>query len=185
MQKPRRLRQQTRGTANLRKQADVAQHSSLRDRLFSRLVATDPPITHDRLGRPIVGSCLLWQGCTNEDGYGKIGSSELGGNKSVHRLALAFATGRDVDELDEVDHLCRVHHCAQATHLEETTHAENVRRGDVGRWFRGTHCPHGHLFDEANTRMNNGCRQCRTCDRIRAREKYQRQRRLGYSSSAQ
>lgn len=32
-----------------------------------------------------------------------------------------------------------------------------------------THCPQGHLYDEENTYLNNGSKQCRTCRRERMR----------------
>jgi hypothetical protein len=176
MQRPRRLRQQTRGVANLRKQVDMAHRrfqGPLRDRLYARLVATEPPITHDRLGRPIVGPCLLWQGYRDEAGYGRIRPGDGRNAKLVHRVSLALARDVDMDSLDKVDHLCRVRNCAQPTHLEETGQAENVKRGDTGaHWRAKTHCPQGHPYDEANTYRSppkpgfpNGRRVCRTCTR--------------------
>ncbi|WP_074133292.1 NUMOD4 motif-containing HNH endonuclease [Mycolicibacterium houstonense] len=42
-----------------------------------------------------------------------------------------------------------------------------------------THCPQGHPYDEANTFHVGGRRQCRTCNRNRARE-YQRRKRLSF-----
>jgi len=37
-----------------------------------------------------------------------------------------------------------------------------------------THCPHGHLYDEQNTRHRNGKRHCMTCQRKATRESMKR-----------
>lgn len=127
----------------------------------------------DRLGRPLVGPCLLWQGSKNALGYGSIntgiaapsGKGKL--TRATHRVAFALQHGRTLDSIDKLDHLCRVRHCAQPTHLEEVTHAENVRRGDA-HLVQGskTHCPREHEYDLENTyRMPDGRRVCRTCSR--------------------
>ena len=67
-----------------------------------------------------------------------------------------------------------LHGCVNPQHLEPVTHLENMRRGiGVGHvWARmqkeKTHCPHGHAYDEHNTRtLANGHRTCRACDRER------------------
>jgi hypothetical protein len=56
------------------------------------------------------------------------------------------------------------------SHLEVVTHEENVRRGKGGaHWAAKTHCPQGHPYDEANTRIDaKGARVCRTCATDRA-----------------
>src|SRR3954462_9926255 len=45
-------------------------HQPLSVVLFNHLVITPCPLTHDRLGRPIVGPCLIWDRATDRHGYG-------------------------------------------------------------------------------------------------------------------
>lgn len=101
-------------------------------RLARRLTPAPPPITADRLGRPITQPCQLWGGSLIKGGYGMISYGSGRGNKLVHRVAYALAHGLDVDDVPELDHRCRVRHCAEAEHAEPVTHAENIRRGDTG-----------------------------------------------------
>jgi hypothetical protein len=56
----------------------------------------------------------------------------------------------------------RCSHCAHARLGE-------LRRGAKHWTARITHCPQGHPYDEANTRMYEGRRYCRACARERAR----------------
>jgi hypothetical protein len=60
----------------------------------------------------------------------------------------------------EIDHLCRVRNCVNPAHLEAVTRGENVRR----QMAVITHCPQGHEYTTANTRVGRdrkrGCRRC-------------------------
>lgn len=130
---------------------------SLRDRVISRLVITPSPTLKDRLGRPLVGPCLVWQGAKLK-GYGYID------NKRVHRVMYEMFVSPIAHTLD---HLCRVTDCASPAHLEDVTQAENTRRSDVGIRERSrTNCPKGHPYDSDNTKVDRaGSRNCRACDR--------------------
>lgn len=145
----------------------------LRIALFSRLVITPAPFTHDRLGRPLLGPCLIWNAATDRYGYGVIGNKDFGDTRirRVHKVTYELFNGPVQDELD---HLCRVPACASPAHNEDVTHAENVRRGDDGLARRSlTHCLRGHLFDEANTYWPpRGGRTCRECVRGNRRHNY-------------
>ena len=93
------------------------------------------------------------------------------------RLAHRWSYEQFVGPIPEglvIDHLCRVRHCVNPAHLEAVTPGENVRRAAA----RITHCPHGHPYDAANTRLvrrpnggvNRICRACRRADVQRRRE---------------
>jgi hypothetical protein len=144
-------------------------------RLFAKLVEAEPPTTEDRLGRPIIGPCLLWSGAIDADGYGVIWDSSIRNNRKVHRVAYEIARGSP--PVGVTDHLCRVRRCGAAAHLEDVSNAQNIARGDVSLVNGArTHCPRGHPYDETNTRRTktyNGYgaegRECRACDRERWR----------------
>lgn len=84
----------------------------------------------DRFGAKVdrSGSCHLWLGRLNRDGYGHInrgggrGAPEVG----AHRLAWELANGRPVPAGFEVDHRCHVRHCVKPDHLRLATHKQNM-----------------------------------------------------------
>jgi hypothetical protein len=149
------------------------------DVLAAHLEERPAPFTHDRLGRPLVGPCLIWTRAADRKGYGVVGNKDFGTTavQRVHRASYALASGHPLDrvrEIPEIDHLCRQTLCAAPVHLEPVTHAENIRRGD---WRNGNRdkaeCDNGHPFDEANTYWRpTGGRDCRTCKNLRQRSYY-------------
>ncbi len=147
----------------------------LRVVLADKLQVTPPPMTHDRLGREIVGPCLVWTAAKDRAGYGVIGNKDFGDKRirRVHRVMYALFNGGVTEGLD-LDHLCRVRSCASPAHLEEVEHAENIRRGDGGIHQRSqTHCKHGHEFSESNTmRGSRDSRMCRTCHNAGQRRRW-------------
>lgn len=139
-------------------------------------------MSHDRLGRPLVGPCLVWTGKLPKDGYPRI--TQLGTwpiPQLVHRVAYALATGHPLDRITEIptlDHLCRTPACSSAAHLEPTTPGENVLRGNGNQNEIKTHCVNGHEFTPENTYAKpDGTRQCRECKKVIAREWYRRHHR--------
>jgi hypothetical protein len=136
--------------------------ASFPERMFARLITTPCPRTHDVLGRPIIGPCLIWIGPAVK-GYGYIGIKRK--TCKVYRVMYELFVGPIKDELD---HLCCVTLCASPAHLEDVTTQENLRRADPGAWQRAKmHCPRGHPYNDANTQPINGGkgRNCRACDR--------------------
>jgi hypothetical protein len=127
-----------------------------------------------KVALPNEQGCMLWLASCQPSGYGQI---SIGGTmRLAHRVSYQLAYGPVPDGL-VTDHLCRVRHCVAPEHFEAVTSAENVRRGILGLRNRNrTHCPAGHPYDEANTRVRaNGWRDCRACDV--ARESARRERR--------
>ena len=121
--------------------------------------------------------CVLWTGGTSE-GYGQ---SRWGGKtERAHRVAW-LKSGREIPQGMHVHHLCGNRLCVKVEHLaliDPITHGRmHNQRKDV------THCPRGHEYTPENTYIRRGKhRQCRACDRIRARDYYRRnkQRALDY-----
>ena len=146
---------------------------------------TEPPkipTVTERLAAGLVrmpNGCLEWTGYTDRNGYGQIRAG--GRSPLTHRLAWELANGPIPDGL-EVLHHCDNPPCCDAIdtkhHLFLGTQADNLadmaakgRHGKQGI----THCPKGHEYTEANTRIkSNGTRNCRACHRdtcARYREK--------------
>jgi hypothetical protein len=111
--------------------------------------------------------CWMWTGATGGGTY-KYGVASLDGRiRLVHRWMYGVAV-RPAADGEHVHHECRVPLCVNPAHLQALPVAEHI-----GQWHRDkTHCPHGHLYDEANTYFSKspkGGRNCRTCGRERAR----------------
>lgn len=126
--------------------------------------------------------CWLWQRAINDKGYGvaTIGVWPDRAWRGAHRVVYEELVGPIPDGL-QLDHLCRVRHCVNPDHLEPVTIEENILRG-VGFAAlnaRKTECPHGHPYTPENTSFSaKGYRHCRTCGRLRDRERYRRKRDL-------
>lgn len=114
--------------------------------------------------------CLVWTAGRNVDGYGKFYFD--GTNVPAHRFAYLALVGEIPAGLS-LDHLCRVRHCVRPDHLEAVTQRVNTLRGEnhVADQVRRTHCPRGHAYTAANTRVKNGKRECRTCHNQARRDK--------------
>jgi hypothetical protein len=86
-----------------------------------------------------------------------------------------FSKGVTVPKDRCVCHTCDNPACMNVEHLWVGTWGDNLR--DMARKGRHqeqqkTHCPRGHVYDEANTGYQpNGARVCRTCTRARQRLK--------------
>lgn len=80
---------------------------------------------------PELGSCWLWKGALNHDGYGTFEVQDLP-TASAHRWSYRHHVGPLIDDL-ELDHLCRVRRCVNAWHLEQVTHLVNLERANALR----------------------------------------------------
>lgn len=115
---------------------------------------------------PLTG-CLLWTGCIDIGGYGKIYIGEgVVGIKHAHCAAFFLKHGRWPEPFGL--HKCDVRACVEADHVFEGTSKDNIQ--DMvrkGRHYKQalTHCPNGHLYDATNTILDGttGARRCRVC----------------------
>lgn len=105
--------------------------------------------------------CWLWFASVDAGGYGQIRIDRR--MHTAHILAYRTLVGDYASDL-EIDHRCRTRCCVNPAHLEPVTHAVNLLRG-IGFHTRKTHCPKGHAYDAANTRVYRGMRYCRACKR--------------------
>ncbi len=138
-----------------------------------------PPTVLERLAaRSIrVGDCLVWTGAKGGPmRYGQIGINDK--VEYVHRAAWIARHGPIPPETPYVLHRCDNPPCWADEHLFLGTHQDNMDDAVAkGRTTKGrvlvTHCPHGHLYDEANTYVKpTGWRACRACARARAFARY-------------
>lgn len=148
---------------------------------MARRVQADPPFTHDRYGRPMIGPCLVWTGKPPADGYPRMTHKTWKAPQLVHRVAYALATGHPLDALPDIptlDHLCRTPMCSAAAHLEPKSRAENLAIGNPNQNERKEVCDNGHPFSEENTYVRpGGTRECRICKREISRESWRRKNR--------
>lgn len=119
--------------------------------------------------------CWLWTSALGTGGYPILW---VGAGRSVraHRFAYELLVGPVPSGLT-LDHTCRTRRCVNPAHLEPCTAGENAARSPLAPYnvkARATHCKRGHAFDERNTAIHNGRRECRACINLRARERAQR-----------
>lgn len=109
--------------------------------------------------REVDNGCWLWQGKPGPRGY------QTAKGKGVHQWAYISANG-PVPEGQVIDHLChdpkfcpggvtcKHRLCINPSHLESTEQSKNTKFGRGNhRNGRKAHCPKGHPYDEANTRL--------------------------------
>ncbi len=119
----------------------------------------------------VTDGCWEWLGHKDKEGYGQfsVGSRTDNSRRTVlaHKFHYELLNG-PIPSGFELDHTCRNRGCVRPDHLEVVTPKVNIQRGETGKWQgKRTHCPQGHLFDEANTyRPPSGRgRYCRICNR--------------------
>jgi HNH endonuclease len=129
---------------------------------------------------PELGTCWTLVKPRTGYGYGYLNWWDDDGKRHramAHRVAYELLVGPIPDGL-EPDHRCRNRACWNVAHLDPVTHQVNMLRAP--RW-NPTHCPAGHPYSPENTRWRSTpfgglSRQCRACERSRARARYWRER---------
>lgn len=86
----------------------------------------------------IASGCVLWTGCTDKDGYGKIqyGSGHGSIYTRAHRVSYELAYGA-FDSSLHVLHTCDNPTCVNPEHLFLGTNTDNMR--DMASKYRGKH----------------------------------------------
>lgn len=115
--------------------------------------------------------CWLWQGPTDEKGYGRtfFGRRSDGTRHSlrVHRVAYEEWIGPIPDGM-QLDHLCEVTQCCNPWHLRPTSNALN----QAARSARMAWCRRGHPRTPENIRPNGaGGLQCLRCIEVLREER--------------
>ena len=109
------------------------------------------------------GDCLVSTYSTGSHGYSQIGWWADGKNhmRLGHRVAYESANGPIPVDMT-IDHTCRNRRCINLDHLLLLSNEDNSCDNGMAR---RTHCPRGHVYDEANTYLqpSTGHRSCRAC----------------------
>ena len=75
----------------------------------------------------MVSECLLWQGATDRDGYGRQYNPRTGLWDMQHRVAWENVNGIIPSDMT-IDHLCRVRLCHNVDHMELVSRSTNAAR---------------------------------------------------------
>lgn len=120
--------------------------------------------------------CWTWEGSLDAGGYGVFLTNEMKQMRAHHFLNGVPLKGWHTDHVRERG--CLNKNCVNPEHLEIVSPQENAHRGNVGWNTRSkTHCPSGHPYDEANTKIDKrGRRNCRACHRASTRAAYLKRR---------
>jgi hypothetical protein len=111
--------------------------------------------------------CWIWLGSANRDGYGMFNPLR-GWTWNAHRFSYALVYGI-TDVRNDIHHTCNNRLCVNFHHLEEISHKENVKQQNR---VLNIFCKNGHERTEKNIRIGkDGKRNCRICDRDRARNR--------------
>lgn len=126
--------------------------------------------------------CWDWQGWLHPKGYGYMSYRCV--QWRAHRLAYFLFKGPIPDGI-VVCHTCDNRKCVNPLHLFlgtiDTNNKDMAAKGrckySAKAWPR---CKHGHEFTPENTAITkDGFRQCKTCARLRQREKYNTRQQTG------
>lgn len=122
--------------------------------------------------------CWVWPGSKTHNGYGTVSAAPPYVEKPrpllVHRVLYEHFVGPIPEGMD-LDHICRVRLCCNPKHLEPVTRKTNANRGEKSTRGLQTECAHGHAYPENAGYRSNGYVYCLECNRIRWRNRANRQ----------
>jgi hypothetical protein len=122
-------------------------------------------------------SCWNWTGATwGNNGYGCLRFN--GKTQSTHRISYVLYNGNILEGM-VVMHTCDNPICVNPDHLKLGTQLENIQDRNNKKRTRNQNqdkmfCKRGHEFTMENTRLVKNGRQCKACDDIRAKDKWER-----------
>lgn len=126
----------------------------------------------------LMDDCWIWLRHCDMKGYGRIRWNRK--YPQVHRLVYELLKG-PVPPGKQLHHTCKNKRCCSPFHLLLVTPREHLELEPRSHLAERTHCKHGHLFDESNTRFRTvgrvKIRYCRAC----GRENMQRYRKKVHS----
>ena len=143
-------------------------------------ITEEGAVYNSRTGNPLATS-------RNRDGYHKVNlysAPKTKHTKYIHNLVAETFLGPKPDTADLVRHMDGDKDNNAVSNLKYGTYRDNMKdavrhgtwrggsgNGLLGEWqVRKTHCPRGHEYTPENTRLcRRGWRNCRTCERMRAR----------------
>lgn len=113
----------------------------------------------DRLDKKLdrSGTCWVFTGCTDINGYGMIWDGRRRNNSKAHRIAYEVWVG-EIPLGHDVHHRCRVRACCRPDHLEAIPSAMHNGMHHLPH----THCAQGHPFTGL---WRQGQQVCRVCAR--------------------
>lgn len=123
--------------------------------------------------------CWPWKGGKTDRGYGRFHVRSVNGVSKMaypHRWVWEAFSGQLLKPGLVIDHVgCENTSCCNPAHLSAVTQGQNVMRSPrFPGWLQAakTHCPHGHPYNQENTRLTrDGHRRCRECGRLENRRR--------------
>ena len=114
----------------------------------------------------VEGACILWDGCLDEKGYGRISAGGRSERTMIgaHRLAWERVYG-PIARGFQAHHKCGTKACVNVDHLEVMSVADHCREHKPhlhsSASKRKDFCGYGHGLTEASSRYPSGA--CRLC----------------------
>lgn len=120
------------------------------------------------------------KGRINRGGYRQftLSIAQKNTTRTAHRI-VALAHIPNPNELPFVLHGPKGKLDNSVSNLRWGTNSDNMfdkRRDGTDHEVNKTHCPQGHEYTEANTRLDSGSRKCITCSRERSKRAYWRRK---------
>lgn len=111
-------------------------------------------------------NCWVWLGAKDKDGYGNFTVSK-GKTGKAHRYSFLLRWGWLLPHPYQVDHKCTNPSCVNPYHLlcihGKTNNEISNSPSAINK--RKYQCKNGHLYSRENTRLEQGRRICKQCEK--------------------